>query len=603
MSTAATSVSGAGGGTASSEMNTKPLKITSELLLTELEKIFKSLAGLKETLSVNQFKSFLRDTQKFQLYDERSGNKPAYDSPSWISTIFHPSQPAYAQKLLGIDSDISFDEFVSYLCAPTNAALALPDPRQKDWTRPLNQYYISSSHNTYLTGNQLYGASSIQGYINVLKRGCRCIEIDVWDGSEGEPEVFHGYTLTKEISFKHVCKAIGEHAFSKEGDLWRGGAGEGPVIISLECHADATQQAKMVKIMEEQWGDMLVMGIEPESVKVLPSPLELRRKIIVKVKYSPPEPEETPVSVTAPRAPRPLINDSSSSDSELEELSKAANKKKPHKAKVIRRLSELGAYCSAHRFPGPRFPAVTQPDPFIAHKTSKIPNHVYSFSEKAFLNWHQHHAEGVFKHNIHHLMRVYPDQMRFSSSNADPTPFWRQGVQFAALNWQKCDGATMLNEGMFAGEGGYVLKPESHRPGGDPKAGKKNLDLKIQLLAAANIPLPEKDEKPKSFEPYVKLVLHVEGSTKHKGRTKAKRNIECVWNETIEFKGVPNVVEMLSFLRIKIHDEEIGHDDLAAWACIRLDRLQEGYRFVNLFNKHGEQTEGVILVKIEKNLY
>lgn len=54
--------------------------------------------------------------------------------------------------------------------------------------------------------------------------------------------------------------------------------------------------------------------------------------------------------------------------------------------------------------------------------------------------------------------------------------------------------------------------------------------------------------------------------------------------------------------RFKIHDDEIGKDDLAAWACIRLDRLQEGFRFIHLLNARGEQTRGLLLVKITKSL-
>lgn len=104
----------------------------------------------------------------------------------------------------------------------------------------------------------------------------------MWDGDDGEPEVFHGYTLTKEISFRSVCRAVAKYAFSAPGSNWEGGAGEGPIIISLECHAGPAQQEKIVTIMMEEWGDMLVQGIAPEDVKELPSPMQLKRKILVK---------------------------------------------------------------------------------------------------------------------------------------------------------------------------------------------------------------------------------------------------------------------------------------------------------------------------------
>ena len=54
-----------------------------------------------------------------------------------------------------------------------------------------------------------------------------------------------------------------------------------------------------------------------------------------------------------------------------------------------------------------------------------------------------------------------------------------------------------------------------------------------------------------------------------------------------------------SMPRFKIQDDEIGKDDLAAWSCIRLDRLKLGYRFIRLFNAVGEPGQGVILVKMD----
>jgi len=61
-------------------------------------------------------------------------------------------------------------------------------------------------------------------------------------------------------------------------------------------------------------------------------------------------------------------------------------------------------------------------------------------------------------------MRAYPKGVRVSSSNLDPAPLWRSGVQMVALNWQYMNASMMLNHGMFADTGGWVLKPASHRP-------------------------------------------------------------------------------------------------------------------------------------------
>lgn len=59
---------------------------------------------------------------------------------------------------------LSFDRFVQYLLSPKSDAMG---PAFTDGSYPLSDYYVSTSHNTYLWGNQLYGKASADAYRNV----------------------------------------------------------------------------------------------------------------------------------------------------------------------------------------------------------------------------------------------------------------------------------------------------------------------------------------------------------------------------------------------------------------------------------------------------
>ena len=370
-----------------------------------------------------------------------------------------------------------------------------------------------------------------------------------------------------------------------------------PLIVSLEVHAGAEQQEVMVEIMKSVWRGFLIQLPVPDHT-TLPNPTSLRHKILVKVKHS------TSKAAAKLRAGKDVVasdlrpkskDESSSSASENEELQTADSlKTKKKKSSIVPSLSALGIYTQAYHFKS------------LTATEATLPNHVYSLSEKKLMEVHASSGPTLFSHNRNYLMRAFPSGMRVRSDNLDPSVFWRKGVQMVALNWQRYDEGMMLNEGMFCGSGGYVLKPKGYlsKPTSSTNAqlqkesqadavAHRTLTLSIEILAAQSIPLPLGDTRPSSFHPYVKCELHVEtpaersgepierggkakeGEYKWKGRT--MKGVEVDFGaEKVEFKEIPGVVEELSFLRyLRFSSLRTSH---SSWILVveRNGRLHSG---------------------------
>ena len=58
---------------------------------------------------------------------------------------------------------------------------------------PLTDYFINSTHNTYLTGHQLHGVSSASMYSFAVLEGYRLVELDCYNGNNDDVIVTHGY--------------------------------------------------------------------------------------------------------------------------------------------------------------------------------------------------------------------------------------------------------------------------------------------------------------------------------------------------------------------------------------------------------------------------
>ncbi|XP_076443085.1 1-phosphatidylinositol 4,5-bisphosphate phosphodiesterase classes I and II-like [Babylonia areolata] len=244
---------------------------------TEIDTIFAQTGAKKKPyLTLEQFTDFLNREQRdprlnevlYPLTSEKQAQEliSNHEAKSGMASKGHLSQEGFLKFLLSEDNNVIPHDKLDL---------------NEDMNQPLAHYFINSSHNTYLTGHQFTGKSSVEIYRQVLLSGCRCIELDCWDGKgqDEEPVITHGYTMCTEVLFKDVVEAIAESAFKTS---------EYPVILSFENHCGPRQQAKMANYCRAMFGEMLLdapLDSHPLKPDVpLPSPAELKRRIIVKNK-------------------------------------------------------------------------------------------------------------------------------------------------------------------------------------------------------------------------------------------------------------------------------------------------------------------------------
>ncbi|EIM87228.1 uncharacterized protein STEHIDRAFT_146709 [Stereum hirsutum FP-91666 SS1] len=480
-----------------------------------------------------------------------------------------PPSPTPAPPI-DVDSLIMSPEgFTSFLLSTDNAAFVDQNLGvYHDMSRPLSEYYISSSHNTYLVGHQLVGDSTIEGYIRALLHSCRSVELDIYDGDPTTgPVVYHGKTLTSKVSLRDACLAIAKYAFV---------VSPYPIIISAEVHCGLQQQETMVDIMLEVFGDSLVR--EPvegrRKIEVLPSPEGLRGKVMLKAKNlyvaagapagaigmgagagagagaggtgEAVEVEEESTSTEA----------SSSTDGEFvselkQEFHKARNILTHHRNKS----STSSPPSQSHAFHRRRSSASSTSSQSQLSKHSKqssngkekprmslsllsllvytvgvkcrglnkkeqyAPEHVFSLSENTANKMFKQGSgmSDLIKHNRTHLVRVYPKGMRVSSSNYEPHRYWSAGCQLVAINWQTCDLGYMINHCMFQrnGRSGYVLKPLALRTTDKELLAKRTKHfLDITIISAQQLPRPKDGDgheimNKSIIDPYVEVSVHV----------------------------------------------------------------------------------------------
>ncbi|XP_046939725.1 1-phosphatidylinositol 4,5-bisphosphate phosphodiesterase delta-4 [Lynx rufus] len=539
----------------------------------EVEEVFENFSADGQKLTLLEFVDFLREEQK-------EGER-ASDLALELIDRYEPSDSGKVRHVLSLDG------FLSYLCSKDgdvfNPACL---PIYQDMTQPLNHYYINSSHNTYLVGDQLCGQSSVEGYIRALKRGCRCVEVDIWDGPSGEPIVYHGHTLTSRIPFKDVVATVAQYAFQTS---------DYPVILSLENHCTWEQQQVMALHLTEILGEQLLSttldGLLPTQ---LPSPEELRRKILVKGKklqtleedLEEEEEEEVLESqLEGEQEARPELE--AQFESEPQELSpRSKDKKKDKKSKPIMcpSLSALVVYLKAvsfHSFTHSR-------EHYRFYETS-------SFSETKAKSLIKEAGNAFVQHNAWQLSRVYPSGLRTDSSNYNPQELWNAGCQMVAMNVQTAGLEMDICDGLFRQNGGcgYVLKPDflrdiqsSFHPE-RPISPFKAQTLLIQVISGQQLPKEDMTKERSIVDPLVRVeIFGVRPDTTRQETSYVENNgFNPYWGQTLCFRVL---VPELALLRFVVNDYnwKTRHDFIGQytlpWTC-----MQQGYRHIHLLSKDG----------------
>ncbi|KAI0239686.1 1-phosphatidylinositol 4,5-bisphosphate phosphodiesterase delta-1 [Lamellibrachia satsuma] len=504
---------------------------------------------------------YLEPYELQEFFQKEEDQRLSLDECSKFISEFEPCPTVRGCHKMSIDG---------FQCMFNSNVLNVLDPQQshvhQDMTHPLSDYFIDSSHNTYLTSDQLMGPSAVESYIRTLKSGCRCVELDCWDGDSGEPVIYHGHTFTSKILFKDVIVAISMYGFI---------ASEYPVILSIENHCSIPQQRLMAKHLHEILGDLLYSNPMATLTDKLPSPDMLKKKVIIKGKKL--------ATDVVDGDEGDVSDEDEAADLEDEQIKQEVSRKSRKKhQRLAKELSDCVTICQSVSFKD-----------FKHSKKSYNFKQMSSYGESKAMDLAADKGHLWVKQNQWQLSRIYPAGRRTDSSNYNPLPVWKCGCQIVAMNQQTPDDDLLIYKGMFVDNGGcgYILKPpflldadQNFNPAGPyPSEWKKHLTVRV--VSGYQLPKKKGDKNKSILDPYVKVeVRGVNSDTKIEKTSHIHNNgFHPVWDTPLEFDiQVPD----LAIVSFRVMDyENITSNVLIAQNCLRFSSLQPGYRTVPLKSK------------------
>lgn len=144
---------------------------------------------------------------------------------------------------------------------------------------PLHNFYVNTSHNSYIDSMQHLSFASLDAYKFCLKAGARLIEVDIFTKYDSKgPLVCHGtdqYITNYPLPLKSVLDTIKDNAFHTSD----------PLIILVEMYSvdNVNQNAMIVSMFKDAFGDKIVMPYDVDKKTNISFPLMSMRELLNRV--------------------------------------------------------------------------------------------------------------------------------------------------------------------------------------------------------------------------------------------------------------------------------------------------------------------------------